>query len=471
MCCPVGLRARVRGIYSTAISKILHDNGVELVDVTPSIASRLKVSENRGLPADVTVKTENDNPSQLIVIGFPDAVEEVASILEVSIPDMLVFKPLAGLYATFKTRILGHEGRECVVQSPWGKATLVDYKECTQGRETLVTTIKLITNSSEKIVVSENIRVVGKYAIVGRGSSVTFSHFIRSKERISQLIEISSKHVREGYSIRWRSNSDEASLSEVMAELEELREKYRDLLEEVRGAPPLKVVYEGETARFYELTYSSKLYLDQVRKEVCPTIHMHHVFRGCERDGSLVGLLDALSAKVPGSEEVEIVNEWLLSELREADEVVVEHKKIWDKTIFMRGVIDKVLNEGGPVLQLKRVFRTHGTYDGLDVGKEVGDIALTFMRAGSSHIIHKYFSRDGRLKGVYVNFNTPVEIHHSGRVYYVDLDVDLVRSERSGCRMVDSEGFRRLMAEGVVSQGILESLIRDFQKVLQNVCT
>lgn len=467
----MGLKARVRGIYSTAISKILHDNGVELVDVTPSIASRLKVSENRGLPADVTVKTENDNPSQLIVIGFPEAVGEVADILEMNIPDMLVFKPLAGLYTTFKTSILGHGGRECVAQSPWGKATLVDYKECVQGKETPVTTIKLITNGSEKIVVSENIRVVGKYAIVGRGSSVTFSHFIRSKDRITQLIEISSKYVREGYSIRWRSNSDEADLSEVMAELAELTEKYSKLLETARRAPLLKVVYEGESARFYELTYSSKLYLDRVRKEICPTIHMHHIFRSCNRDASLVGLLDNLSSRMPSDEEVRIVTEWLLNELSEVSEVIVEHKKVWGKTIFMKSVIDKVLNEDGPTLQLKRVFRTHGIYDGLKVSKEIGDTALMSVKAGSSHIIHKYFSRNGRLKGVYVNFNTPAEIHHSGKVYYVDLDVDLVRHEKDGCKIIDTDGFRKLLAEGIVTQGILEKLIRDFDKVFQEVCT
>ncbi|MEM1686504.1 MAG: hypothetical protein QXR31_00305, partial [Zestosphaera sp.] len=216
------LRVRVRGIYSTAISKILNENGVELVDVTPSIASRLKISENRGVPADVTVKTENDNLSQIMLIGFPEAINKVSEILETSIPDMLVFKPLTGLYTTFKTRVVGYEGRECIALSPWGKAVLVDYKECTQDREIPVTTIKLITNKDSKIVLSENVRIVGKYAIIGRGSNVTFSHFIRNRRRISELIDISAKYVREGYSIRWRSNSDEANLLDIMSELEEL---------------------------------------------------------------------------------------------------------------------------------------------------------------------------------------------------------------------------------------------------------
>lgn len=467
----MGLRARVRGIYSTAVSRILHESGVELVDVAPSIASRLNISENRGVPADVTIKTENDNPSQVIVIGFPDAVGRVAEILEVNIPDMLVFKPLAGLYATFKTRILGYEGRECMALSPWGKAVLVDYKECTHGREVPVTTIKLITNGSERVVVSENIRVVGRYAIIGRGSSVTFSHFLRNRERITQLIEISSRYIHEGYSVRWRSNSDEADLVDVMSELTELVGRYRELAEVVQKSPLMKVVYEGESARFYELTYSSKLYLDEVRKSTCPTIHMHHVFRSSEvKEENLVNLLDALSARIPREEEVRIVTDWFLSELSEVSEVIIEHKKVWGKTIFMKGNVNRVLNDEGPVVVLKRLIKSPGVYDGLNTSKEVGDVAVTFVRTGAWHITHKYFNKEGMLKGVYVNFNTPVEIHHSGRIHYIDLNVDLVRAGGSDCRLIDSEGFRKLLSEEVITQGVLEKVIKEFNAVFQKVC-
>ncbi|MEM0025073.1 MAG: DUF402 domain-containing protein [Zestosphaera sp.] len=466
------LRVRVRGIYSTAISKILNENGVELVDVTPSIASRLKISENRGVPADVTVKTENDNLSQIMLIGFPEAINKVSEILETSIPDMLVFKPLTGLYTTFKTRVVGYEGRECIALSPWGKAVLVDYKECTQDREIPVTTIKLITNRDSKIVLSENVRIVGKYAIIGRGSNVTFSHFIRNRRRISELIDISAKYVREGYSIRWRSNSDEANLLDIMSELEELTRKYDELVKKVQKAPLLEVVYEGESARFYELTYNSKVFLDNVRKEVCPTIFLHHFFKSFDvRDSNLVGLLDVLSAKVPKDEEDKLVFKWFLSELKERKEAVVEHKKTSGKVIFMKGVISCVPESRVPALVLKRTIKTQGIYDGLNIPKEVGDIALTTVRMGDWHIKHEYFSKEGKFKGTYISFNTPTEILYTGRIRYLDLEVDLVRIGDLGCKLTDTKAFHELLAEGIITQDVLEKLITEFDKTFQEVCS
>lgn len=465
------LRVRVRGIYSTAISKILNENGIELVDVTPSIASRLKISENRGVPADVTVKTENDNLSQIMLIGFPEAVDKVSEILETNIPDMLVFRPLTGLYATFKTRILGYEGRECVALSPWGKAVLVDYKECTQNKEIPATTIKLITNKDSKIVLSENIRIVGKYAIIGRGSNITFSHFIRNRKRISELIDVSAKYVREGYSIRWRSNADEANLLDIMSELEELTRKYDELVKRVQKAPLLEVMYEGESARFYELTYNSKIFLDNVRKEVCPTIFLHHFFKSFDvRDSNLVGLLDVLSAKVSRDEEDKLVFKWFLSELRERKEAIIEHKKMSGKLIFMKGLINEVTEEETPALMLKRAIRTQGVYDGLNIPKEVGDVALTTVRMGAWHIKHEYFSKEGKFKGAYVSFNTPAEILYTGRIRYIDLEVDLVRVRDLGCRLTDTKAFHELLAGGTITQDVLEKLITELDKVFQDVC-
>lgn len=466
------LRVRVRGIYSTAISKILNENGVELVDVTPSIASRLKISENRGMPADATIKTENDNLSQVMLIGFPEAVNKVSEILETSIPDMLVLKPLTGLYTTFKTRILGYEGRECIALSPWGKAVLVDYKECTQNREIPVTTIKLVTSRDSKIVLSENIRIVGKYAIIGRGSSITFSHFIRNRKRITELIDISARHVREGYSIRWRSNADEADLLDIMSELEELTRKYDEMVDRVQKAPLLEVVYEGESAKFYELTYNSKVFLDNVRKGVCPTVFLHHFFKSFDvRDSNLVGLLDVLSAKVPRDEEDKLLFKWFLSELREKKEAIIEHKKMSGKLIFMKGLISDVPEEEVPTLVLKRVIRTQGVYDGLNIPKEMGDVALTTVRMGAWNTRHEYFSKEGKFKGAYISFNTPTEILYTGRIRYIDLEVDLVRVGDLGCRLTDTKAFRELLARETITQDVLEKLVTELDRIFQEVCS
>ncbi|HIE55679.1 MAG TPA: hypothetical protein EYP90_10940, partial [Chromatiaceae bacterium] len=67
-------RVRVRGIYATALSKLLLDReDFQLVDVSPVLQKRLGIPANSEFPADVTVKTVEDCQDRLLVVGFPDA--------------------------------------------------------------------------------------------------------------------------------------------------------------------------------------------------------------------------------------------------------------------------------------------------------------------------------------------------------------------------------------------------------------
>lgn len=117
-------------------------------------------------------------------------------------------------------------------------------------------------------------------------------------------------------------------------------------------------MYEGESAKFYELTYNSKIFLDYVRKNVCPTIFLHHFFKSFDaRDNILVGLLDVLSAKVPREEENELVFKWFSNELREKKEAVIEHKKLSGRVIYMKGLIYGVPDSEEPSLIIRRVIK------------------------------------------------------------------------------------------------------------------
>jgi len=468
----MAVKARVRGIYSTALSKILLDNGIELVDVSPVIASRLGIDERRGLPADVTVKTENDNPSQIIVLGFPESVEEVSEILEMSIPGLIMFKPPIGLYASFKTRVLGFENRECVVESPLGKALLVDYVDCQPGREVYVSVIKLPIGSNEKLVVSERVRVVGKYAILGRGTGVSFSNFIKNKERVSQLLEISAKYLREGYSIRWRSNADEANLTDIMSEIPELIDLLNEVLSRLREAPLNTVVYEGELVRIYELTYVSKLHLDSVRNKVVPTVYMHHLLKSSEvRDDGYVELADMLTHSIPEDISKTTVLKWLLSKVCEKGEVVIEHRKLDRRILLGKAVVQTISDLDKAKISLKRLVKSIGIYDGINVKKEPGDIITSELNLGRWSLIHRYWSKDGKLKGIYANINTPPEILPSGRVKYIDLETDLIFTESEGCRIIDTDGFRKLLSEGLLSQDIISNVIKEIDALMDEICS
>ncbi len=466
-------RARVRGIYSTALSKILVDNGIELVDVTQVIADRLKIDERRGLPADVTVKSDEEDPSQILVLGFPEAVDEVLDILTNEIPEVLTYVAKVGLYSAFKAEILGFANHACIVKTPVGEAVLLDEEECVKGKQLPVTTIKVPLKPGEKLLVSSKLRVVGKYAIVGRGTNVSFSSFIRNKDRISKLLEISSSIVSQGYSIRWRSNADEAEISEIIKELPNLIEELKKVESRVKSSSMFEMVYSGEHVGIIELTYNSKKFLDEVRAKVTSTSPYHHMLRSLREKGEdVVGLLDIIAENVNNEKLILWLKKWITKQLSTRKDVIVYHKRPLKKNISLgRMQPHTVATDGNLTLKLKREIRTKGIYDGLEIKKEKGDYAITTLAEGRWHVVHDYYNKNGLHKGSYININTPPEILPNGSITYVDLGVDIVKAAGEGCRLIDSEEFRSLIKERVVKGDIVERVINEINEAILEYCS
>ncbi|MEM2412048.1 MAG: RNA-binding protein, partial [Desulfurococcaceae archaeon] len=70
---------RVRGIYATAISKILLESGFKLVEASEKVRERLGIDLDAA-PCDVTVK-DCENVDELLVVGFPGEAGLVYKVL------------------------------------------------------------------------------------------------------------------------------------------------------------------------------------------------------------------------------------------------------------------------------------------------------------------------------------------------------------------------------------------------------
>jgi len=466
------VKVRVRGIYATALSKILHDRSIELVDVTDVIAKRLGISELRGVPADVTIKSDDEDPSNILVIGFPESVRYVVNVLMEEIPYVIVNMPEVGLYATFKTSIVGIRDNECIIDTPYGQAPIVDVRECVNGAEVYATSIRVPLKKGERMVFSNKLRVVGYYAILGRGGKVTFSNFIKNRERVSELVMLSSNYVRKGYSIHWRSNVDDANISEVINELEALMSKLEYIEKELRRSKPLEIVYEGERVALIILSSLSKEYLDSIRARITPTTPYHHSLRSLDDNLKyLVDILDVIASKVDGVILRRCIREWIKNSLTEY-EVGVRHVKPDGSVISLSsGKVINIIDDNGLCVNIERGIVSKGLYDGLGIPKEVGDKALTEVCEGRWWVIHRYLSSNGRVKGVYININTPPEIIPYNNIKYVDLGIDLLLKEGRVCKLVDTEEFRELLRNNSLKYDILIEVLKTLNILLTSFCT
>lgn len=469
------IKVRVRGIYATAISKILHDEGYTLVDVSDVLAERLHVPFNRGLPADVTVKTDNDDASKVLVIGHSEYAEVVARTLLEHIPAVITYIPPVGLYATLVALVKGAKDGRCVVETPYGPAELIEYRECREGTTLPVSVIKVPTHPGDQFIVVPGARVVGDFAVVWRGSRVLFSPHLKNKARVSELLGLSSQYVRKGISIKWRSNADEADLRAIATELPKLVSQLEVVEEKVGNLREVSVVTKGERIILTYLTYDAKMHLDDIRRSVTPTADYHHLIktsRGLYRD--IAELLDEVSVYIDRPVLRRITRKFMAKTIEEVGELTVNHKKLDGRSARLGTAnIAEFTHDDGFKLVLERRVKSGGVYDGLKVRKDFGDSIKTVVLEGTPYLVHYYFSSSGELKGVYVNINTKPEIVIPNTVEYIDLAIDLVRTRDGPCELLDQEELRTYFMSRfmIVSQEVHEYITRGLDAALYEYCS
>ena len=208
-----------------------------------------------------------------------------------------------------------------------------------------------------------------------------------------------------------------------------------------------------------EFPGGSKLFLDDVRNLVKPTLIGHHQLKIV--DARKVERAEAL---LDGSDEMrrelsfEVKEELVYRRLTAGSEVAFEHVKVDGRILYLRP--GRIVSLTDRILKVKRGgFKAGGVYNGVKIPKEEGDYALTEIRERAWLMKHSYYNLGGDLKYEYYNINTPVEFYPD-RVRYVDLEVDVVREVGGRHRIVDLDKLDSMVSEGYLSEELALSAKR-----------
>jgi predicted transcriptional regulator len=410
------LRARIRGIYATALTYIF-SKYFKIVQQSKEIASRFnsKIIEE---PAEVTIKDSDEDKGQIIVI----CSEEVDNTLKEVFKYSFILKSPVKLYQYLEPKDCYHNGYR--VEPCLQKGIVVGIPK------------------NDKIILSEP-RVVGKFLMIWKGEGKTFfSEYIKDFETKTKLLAISSPLNRKGFNVKWRSNAKFATLEEIKEEIEKLvnnlqKERFQD---------------QGENFYIITLSLPDKLFLDDIRRKVIPTVKYHHMLKlsyGKELD------------------EIEKVNSEkcpiLFIEKLIKDEIEIEHVKINKKILLNKGkLINKNIRDCGYKLILYRKIISNGVYDGLEVPKEKGDYDIMEIDSNKWFEVHKYFSINNLIKGVYINISTPPELL-LGKIRYLDLEVDVIVKDNGEILIKDYEEFER------IRNYITDSLYNEIKRKLNEI--
>ena len=169
---------RVRGIYATALSVLLHEKGFLLSDVTEIVRSRLGIPASTS-PPNVTVKSLEEDPDRILVIGYP--WEAGLEVLETLVDSLAFVSPRIGSLGV-NTVVDARSVGDCKLELPGGAVGELDSRECPEkGSMVRATIVKESLEPQARPLLREGVRVVGDYTIVSHpGSGVSFSEHVLS---------------------------------------------------------------------------------------------------------------------------------------------------------------------------------------------------------------------------------------------------------------------------------------------------
>lgn len=201
---------------------------------------------------------------------------------------------------------------------------------------------------------------------------------------------------------------------------------------------------------------SMKRKLDDIRKSVTPTINDHHYYKSFGGEvRSAIDMAEKLLLKGEPFDEVERKFRCLIIQYLPYEEmsVNINHIKLNGHVVHLgKASIEAMEND---YLEYKREIKGNGKYDGLDVERNTGDIAVSKTNFSDYYIETKYYSRDGGLLGTYLNINTPVEIY-SSYLRYIDLDLDVLIWPDGHREIVDMRELDQAESLGIVTKTLAE---------------
>ncbi len=438
------MQVRVRGVYATALTKLLLDSGIRVSHTSKKIRERFSLDETRE-PPNVTIK-DTDDKHGVVIVGEREDGERVFRVLSEKL-DCVCWVSKLPLHSIIKGRVV--EVNEAGSVIDLGRYKGVIEKRLETGSEVLVDVARPFMPNDKFAKLSDRYTVYGRYValIRGLGRKVLFSKHIISKRLREDLTSLAGMVDTGEWSVKWRSSAVIGEIGEMIRDLQETLSKAEEIMKKAEEADVGEIISGGEFFAIVSFTKEGKALLDEIRDSVLPTIPGHHSLKSMNESEVVEFAEHMLNRGFGGKESLsEVVFDYVKNLMREGL-VSIQHISVLSGDV-KNLTPGKVVDSDGEVVTMKRIFRGRGFLDGLGVKKSPGDYDLMEFSTELPLILHKYYGRDGSFKGLYVNVNTPPEVSRNS-IRYLDMEVDVVANGES-VRIIDSEHLEKAFELGIV---------------------
>jgi Ribonuclease G/E len=459
------VKAKVRGIYSTALTKLFLDNGFEIVAPSVALKERCRLSDNDAR-ADITIQDRYDHHG-IRTSGTREATDKVINTLRTSLDDAIVRKWPISMDGIYKGLLRGIDISTRSVLIDIGEAVgrvSEGEREHIQTKEAIVQVKRQRIGAKEPSLTTK-ISIPGKYAVLVPKGKTGVSLKIHDQSVRAKLYALGEELSLPNWSIIWRAAAATRSRELLEEEVKTLVKECEEVFDKAPVAEAPVMLREGSFVMDVEFPVISKRRLDEMRAALCPTLAGHHYYKACgRRVAAVLEMAENLLAKGKPRDEVEAAfRQQIAAEYPFAGATIdIEHVKASGLVFYLGKANVESLDDDR--IRLQRGITKNGVYDGLGTKREAGDIAETEARFNEWHFQTRYYSKDGVYKGCYVNFNTPLELYPHA-VRYVDLEVDICVLPDGALKVIDEEKLEKAVSKGHISQKLARMIQQKVSEV------
>jgi uncharacterized protein YqgQ len=266
------MKVKVRGIYSTAITKLLLDEKIEVTQAADAIKKALKIDDES--KPDITIE---DTETKEGVYVYGTGSEKVIDLLKEKLKMSIFYKEEIGKIYCGIIKNTDQKAKSIVISLPDDEEGVLDLKSfwgyVKPGAKILVQSKGTYDG---KIMLSTQLRIFGDNIIIIKNGFTKMSKGIHSNEGKTKLYDIAKGLNLKEWGILWVQGAEDKDEEVLKQELEELQKKESEINEKFNNCNEPSIIYEGMNKYFILFDEHDKNELDKIRKTVMPTIMNHH---------------------------------------------------------------------------------------------------------------------------------------------------------------------------------------------------
>jgi len=466
------MKARVRGVYTTALTKLLLDQGFDIVQASATTKQRFALKEDDSSPAlDVYDRRDRQGVKAL---GKAEPVNKFISLLQSLLEDVIIRKWSVTVDGIYKGILKEVDAATHTVLVDIGPAVGVlqdtEISSHTTEQQLLVQVERWQLGSRQPMLTTE-IKIPGTNAILIPSRQVKISRKIMDWQTRTRLRQLGEELATDSWGVLWRTSAANQSLELLRNEVSSLVEKAENIMQKAEQVEAPATLWEGAHFVNAEFPALSKKRLDAIRKTVAPTIDGHHQYKASGyRVSTALGMAEKLLEKGYSQADVnDLLRQTIETEFPNVDSwIKIEHVKLDGKVFHLGPALVEAFDQDKGFIRFRRVFKRPGVYDGLKTLKEPDDYAITEAEIDEWHFKTQYFSKEGQTKGTYINLNTPMELYPYA-IRYIDLEADICIWPDGRVETLDMEKLEEALKKGLVTEKLVAIVKEKISQIIRDV--